>query len=68
MILIGYDQGQTTIPSDDMLRFDLYWTVYTQPSARYQSVIHLVGSDGMRWSLPDTFRPRGYAKYPFTTT
>ncbi|MDY7076773.1 MAG: glycosyltransferase family 39 protein, partial [Chloroflexota bacterium] len=38
------------------------------PTARYQTVIHLVGAGGMRWSLPDTFRPRGYADYPPTNT
>jgi len=38
------------------------------PTARYQTVVHLVGCDGLRWSLADTFRPRGYADYPPTTT
>jgi hypothetical protein len=68
MTLIGYDQEHTTIPADGALRLDLYWTAHARPSARYQAVIHLVGSDGLRWSLPDTFRPRGYADYPPTTT
>jgi hypothetical protein len=67
MTLIGYDQKRATIPADGVLRFDLYWTAHARPSARYQTVIHLVGSDGLRWSLPDTFRPRGYADYPPTT-
>jgi len=64
MTLIGYDQDRTMIPADDELRIDLYWTSHSQPTARYQTVIHLVGPDGMRWSLPDTARPRGYADYP----
>ncbi|NIV37322.1 MAG: hypothetical protein GWN58_50245, partial [Anaerolineae bacterium] len=68
MTLIGYDQKHPSIPADGALRLDLYWTAYARPSARYQTVIHLVGSDGLRWSLPDTFRPRGYADYPSTTT
>ncbi|MCP4539320.1 MAG: hypothetical protein GY832_19465 [Chloroflexi bacterium] len=64
MTLIGYDQARATLPADDELRIDLYWTTHTRPAARYQTVIHLVGADGMRWSLPDTAHPRGYAKYP----
>jgi hypothetical protein len=64
MILLGYDQDRKTLPADDELRVDLYWTSRTQPTARYQTVIHLVGAEGMRWSMPDTARPRGYAKYP----
>jgi hypothetical protein len=68
MTLIGYDQKHSRVPADGVLRLDLYWTAYARPSARYQTVIHLVGSDGLRWSLPDTFRPRGYADYPSTTT
>jgi hypothetical protein len=68
LTLIGYDLDRSTIPADDVLRVDLYWTAHAEPTARYQSVIHLVGPDGLRWSLPDTFRPRGYAKYPSTNT
>jgi hypothetical protein len=68
MTLIGYDQRHARIAADGALRLDLYWTAHAQPSARYQTVIHLVGSDGLRWSLPDTFRPRGYADYPSTAT
>jgi hypothetical protein len=68
LTLIGYDQERTAIPADGTLRVDLYWTAHTRPTARYQTVIHLVGPDGLRWSLPDTFRPRGYAKYSPTTT
>jgi hypothetical protein len=68
LTLIGYDQERATIPADGALRVDLYWTAHTRPAARYQTVIHLVGPDGLRWSLPDTFRPRGYAKYPPTTS
>jgi hypothetical protein len=67
LTLIGYDQARETIPADGILRIDLYLTVYAQPSARYQSVIHLVGPDGLRWSHTDTFRPHGYTSYPFTT-
>jgi hypothetical protein len=64
MALIGHDQDRSALPADDELRIDLYWTTYTRPTARYQTVIHLVGDDGMRWSMPDTARPRGYANYP----
>lgn len=68
LILIGYDQDCTMIPADGTLRIDLYWTTHARPTARYQTVIHMVGPDGMRWSLPATFRPRGYADPPPTTT
>jgi hypothetical protein len=68
LTLIGYDQDSAAIPADSTLRLDLYWTAHARPTARYQTVIHLVGSDGLRWSRPDTFRPRGYADYPPTTT
>jgi hypothetical protein len=68
LTLIGYNQNHTLLSADGTLRLDLYWIAYAQPAARYQTVAHLVGSDGLRWSLPDTFRPRGYADYPPTTT
>jgi len=68
LTLIGYDQNRTELPADGTLRLNLYWTAHARPTAHYQTVIHLVGSDGLRWSLPDTFRPRGYADYPPTTT
>jgi len=66
LMLIGFDQSAESIPGDGVLRLDLYWSAYARPSARYQSVVHLVGADGLRWSLPDSFRPRGYADYPPT--
>ncbi len=62
--LIGYDRDRTTMTADSELGIDLYWTRYNQPSAHYQTVIHLIGPDQIRWSLPDTARPRGYADYP----
>ena len=68
LTLIGYDQDRPGLPADGTLRLDLYWTAHAQPSARYQSVVHLVAPDGLRWSPPDTFRPRGYADYPPSTT
>jgi len=68
LTLIGYDQEHATIPADDALRLDLYWTAYAPPTARYQTVLHLLGPDGLRWSQPDSFRPRGYANYPPTPT
>ncbi|MDY6877645.1 MAG: glycosyltransferase family 39 protein, partial [Chloroflexota bacterium] len=68
LTLIGYDQHHTVLPTDSTQHITLYWTAYAQPTARYQTVAHLVGSDGLRWSLPDTFRPRGYADHPPTTT
>jgi hypothetical protein len=67
LTLIGYNQDRETIPADGTLRVDLYLTAYAQPNARYQSVIHLIGPDGLRWSQTDTFRPRGYESYPYTT-
>jgi len=69
MTLIGYDlqPADATIRADGALRYDLYWTARQQPTANYQSVIHLVGTDGMRWSPQDSYRPRGYAKYPPAT-
>ena len=68
LTLIGYDQKRTAIPADGALRLDLYWTARERPAARYQTAIHLIGLDGLRWSLPGFFRPRGYADYPPTTT
>jgi hypothetical protein len=68
LTLIGYDQAQTSIPADGTLGLCLYWTAYARPGARYQTVVHLVGPRGKRWSEPDSFRPRGYAKYPHTNT
>jgi hypothetical protein len=67
LALIGYDQSHTSLPGDGILRLDLYWTAYAQPAARYQTVVHLVGPDGLRWSQPDSFRPHGYASHPHTT-
>jgi hypothetical protein len=67
MLLIGYDQDRETMPADGTLHVDLYLTAYARPGARYQAVIHLIGPDGLRWSYQDTFRPRGYASYPYTT-
>jgi hypothetical protein len=67
MLLIGYDQDREAIRGDSMLRVDLYLGAYAQPGARYQTVMHLVGPDGMRWSQPDSFHPRGYTACPFTT-
>jgi len=68
LTLIGYDQNHAEILADGTLRLDLYWTAVARPVARYQTVIHLVGSDGLRWSQPDSFRPRDYANHPPTTT
>lgn len=67
MLLMGYNQDRETMPADGVLRVDLYLSAYRRPTARYQSVIHLVGPDGMRWSAPDSFRPRGYVEYAYTT-
>jgi len=66
--LIGYDQGVSEMPVDDALRLDLYWTARRSPSRRYQTVIHLVGPSGFRWSKPDSFRPRDYQGAPPTYT
>jgi len=64
MLLIGYTREREAFPADEELRVDLYWTTCARPSANYQTVLHLVGADGLRWSLADTARPRGYASYP----
>jgi hypothetical protein len=66
LTLIGYDQSANEVPADGTLRIDLYWTVRKQPSRRYQTVIHLVGPDGFRWSRDDTFRPRDHQDPPPT--
>lgn len=68
LTLIGFDQGYATLPADGTLRLDLYWTTYARPAASYKTVVHLVGPDGLRWSMHDSFRPRGYEDYPPTTT
>lgn len=68
LTLIGCECDPARLPADGVLRCDLYWRAHAQPSASYQTVIHLVGPDGLRWSLADTFRPRGYAKARPTTT
>ena len=67
LTLIGYDQDRTTIPADGTLRIDLYWTAHARPTARYQTIVHLVGPNGFRWS-PGSFRPRGYHDPPPTDT
>jgi hypothetical protein len=66
--LLGYRLERERLPADSALRLDLYWTAYAQPAARYASVVHLVGPDGLRWSQPDSYRPRGYADHPETPT
>lgn len=65
--LIGYDQDARRVPGDGKLRVDLYWTVSRQPSRRYQTVVHLVGPDGFRWSPKHSFRPTDYQDAPPTT-
>ncbi len=71
LTLIGYDQAtdghSRPLPADGTLRVDLYWTVRHQPSRRYQSVIHLVGPEGLRWSPTDSYRPADYQGAPPTT-
>lgn len=66
--LIGYEQSTRTMPADDTLRLDLYWTARRSPSRRYQTVLHLVGPNGLRWSRSDSFRPRDYQGAPPTYT
>ena len=80
LTLIGYDFAiPPSLLADGTLRLDLYWAASPPPlvgegpgegapTARYQTVVHLVGPDGLRWSMPDSFRPRGYADYPPTDT
>jgi hypothetical protein len=68
LMLIGYDLSADRIPADGTLRVDLYWTAREQPSRRYQSVVHLVGPDGLLWSYQGSFRPRGYHRPPPTFT
>jgi len=64
--LIGHSQNPDQMPADGILRVDLYWTVRQQPSRRYQTVVHLVGPNGFRWSRQDSFRPRDYQGSPPT--
>lgn len=64
--LLGFRLSSERLPADGLLRVDLYWTAYARPKGRYQTVVHLVGADRLRWSRPDSFRPRGYADYPST--
>jgi hypothetical protein len=66
--LIGYDQSADQMLADQALRVDLYWTACQQPSHRYQTVVHLVGPNGLRWSLKDSFRPTDYQGASPTTT
>ncbi len=66
--LIGYDRSASDIPADGLLRVDLYWTVRQQPSRRYQTVVHLIGPEGLRWSPGDSFRPTDYQAAPPTDT
>lgn len=68
LTLIGFDQSLTQMPADEVLRMDLHWTVRHQPSRRYQTVVHLVGPDGLRWSHSDSYRPTDYQDAPPTTT
>jgi hypothetical protein len=65
--LIGYEQSVETMPADGTLRLDLYWTVRRQPTHRYQTVVHLVGPEGFRWSTKDSYRPTDYQDAPPTT-
>jgi len=69
--LIGYDRtpepDTKPLPADESLRFDLYWTVWQQPSKSYQTVLHLVGPGGLRWSPKDTLRPTDYEGAPPTS-
>lgn len=67
LTLIGYDRSAAQIPADGTLRIDLHWTVRQQPSRRYQTAIHLVGSEGLRWSHPDSYRPTDYEGAPSTS-
>jgi hypothetical protein len=67
LTLIGCAQNPEKMPSNGTLRVDLHWTVQHQPSRRYQTVIHLVGPDGLRWSPRDSFRPTDYQDAPPTT-
>jgi len=69
--LFGYDrtpdQGAEPLPADEPLRVDLYWTVSARPTKSYQTVLHLLGPDGLRWSTKDTFRPTDYEGAPPTS-
>lgn len=65
--LIGFDQSLAQMPADGVLRMDIHWTVRQQPSRRYQTVVHLVGPDGVRWSHSDSYRPTDYQDAPPTT-
>jgi len=64
MTLIGYDLSCAEMPADGILRIDLYWTVRQQPTRPYQSVVHLLGPDGLLWSPQASARPHGYHDPP----
>ena len=38
-----------------------------KPTRRYQTVVHLVGPEGFRWSTKDSYRPSDYQDPPPTT-
>jgi len=57
-----------SLRADQILRVDLYWTVDRRPAGRYQTVVHLVGPEGLRWSPKDSYRPTDYEGAPPTTT
>jgi len=69
--LIGYDRtpedDAKPLPADEPLRVDLYWTVWQQPTKSYQTVLHLVGPEGLRWSTKDSLRPTDYEGAPPTS-
>jgi len=66
LTLLGFNQEQTTLPSGDRLRLDLFWTAREPPPARYQRTIVLLGPDGLRWNPKDTLPPRGFREPPAT--
>jgi hypothetical protein len=60
LTLLGFNQEQTTLPSGDRLRLDLFWTAHEPPPDRYQRAIALLGPDGLRWNPKDTLPPRDF--------
>ncbi|MEW5986378.1 MAG: glycosyltransferase family 39 protein [Chloroflexota bacterium] len=65
--LLGFERSGETMAAGEPLRLDLFWLTRQTPAAAYQSVIHLIGSDGQEWSPKSTTLPRDFRAPPPTT-
>ncbi|MEM7798650.1 MAG: glycosyltransferase family 39 protein [Chloroflexota bacterium] len=64
--LVAKQLPSEPVPADQPLVIDLGWRANTVPTERYQTALTLVGSDGLRWSEKELFRPRIYEDMPDT--